>query len=198
MEMEMKQNNWLRQLMIVVLVGGLVSLAAAQDVVHVVSGVVTKVDKDGKTLGVKTADGAEHVFKYTEKTTIHGSKDAAKGAKAGALDSYFTGKEGTQVVVRYTKKGGDEVATGVDDLGKDSQKWAKGTVTKVDKTAHTLTIKTEDGSEQTYSFAKDAAGDSEKGAVKGWDYTAAKAKEGDKVVVHYTDSAGKKIVHFFE
>jgi hypothetical protein len=87
---------------------------------------------------------------------------------------------------------------GVDDLGKDSQKMAKGTVTKVDKAAHTMTIKTEDGSEQTYSFAKDAAADSGKGIVKGWDYTAGKAKEGDKVVVHYTESAGKKVVHFFE
>jgi hypothetical protein len=194
----MKRTKWAGQLMIVMVVSGLVSLAAAQDVVHIVSGVVTKVDKDAKTIGVKTADGSEHVFKYTEKTGIRGYKEAEKGAKAGALDTYFAGKEGEQVTVRYTKKGGDDVAMGVDDLGKDTQKMAKGTVTKIDKAAHTMTIKAEDGSEQTYSVGKDAARDSEKGVVKGWDYTAAKAKEGDKVVVHYSESAGKKIVHFFE
>lgn len=194
----MKRMQSARKLAILVLMGTLATFAAAQDVVHIVSGVVTKVDKDGKTLAVKTADGTEHVFKYTEKTSIHGSKDAAKGAKTGALDTYFAGKEGSQVVVRYVKKGSDEVATGVDDLGKDSQKTAKGTITKVDKAAHAVTIKTEDGSEQTYSFGKDAAGDSEKGVVKGWDYTSSKAKEGDKVVVHYTENAGKRVVHFFE
>jgi arginine repressor len=198
MEKQMKRIKWAGQLLIVALVSGLVASAAAQDVMHILSGVVTKVDKDAKTIGVKTADGTEHVFKYTEKTGIHGFKEVDKGVKAGALDTYFAGKEGTQVTVRYTKKGADEVAMGVDDLGKDSQKMAKGTVTKVDKAAHTMTIKTEDGTEQTFSVSKDAARDSEKGVVKGWDYTAAKAKDGDKVVVHYTESAGKKIAHFFE
>lgn len=186
------------KLAVLILAVSVATVAAAQDVVHVVSGVVTKIDKDGKTLAVRTEDGAEHVFKYTEKTSIHGSKDAAKDAKTGALDTYFAGKEGSQVVVRYVKKGGDDVATGVDDLGKDSEKTTKGTITKVDKAAHTLTIKAEDGTEHTYAFGKDAAGDSEKGIVKGWDYTSTKAKEGDQVVVHYTENAGKRIVHFFK
>jgi hypothetical protein len=34
--------------------------------------------------------------------------------------------------------------------------------------------------------------------VKGWDYTASKAKEGDKVVVQHSDETGKKVVHFFK
>jgi hypothetical protein len=194
----MKRTKWVGQLMMVALVSGLVSLAAAQDVVHIVSGVVTKLDKDAKTIGVKTADGTEHVFKYTEKTTVHGAEDAGKGVKTGAVDTYFAGKEGTQVMVRYTKKGADEVASGVDDLGKDTVKVAKGTVTKVDKTAHTVTIKGDDGAEATYNVGKDTARDSKNGVVKGWDYTASKAKAGDKVVVHYTEDAGKKVVHFFE
>ena len=194
----MKRTKWAGQLMMVALVCGLVSLAAAQDVVHIVSGIVTKVDKDAKTIAVKTADGTEHVFKYTEKTAVHGAKDAAKDTKMGAVDTYFAGKEGSQVMVRYTKKGADEVASGVDDLGKDTVKVAKGTVTKVDKTAHTVTVKGDDGAETTYNVGKDAAIDSKNGIVKGWDYTATKAKAGDKVVMHYTEDAGKKVVHFFE
>jgi Cu/Ag efflux protein CusF len=186
------------QLIILALVAGLTSVASAQDVVHIVSGVITKVDKDAKTLSVKTADGADHVFKYTEKTTVHAFHQGSEDAKAGLMDTYFEGKEGSQVVVRYSKKGADDVASKVSDLGKDSQKIAKGTITKVDKDGHRLTIKAEDGTEQTYDVGKDAAGDSEKGVMRGWDYTATKAKEGDKVVLHYTSSAGKKIVHFFE
>ena len=80
----MKPMKWAAQLMLVMVVSGLVSLAAAQDVVHIVSGVVTKIDKDAKTIGVKTEDGTEHVFKYTEKTGVRGYKDAEKGAKIAA------------------------------------------------------------------------------------------------------------------
>jgi hypothetical protein len=185
------------QLMILALMVGLATVAAAQDVVHIVSGVVTKIDKDAKTIAVKTADGTEHVFKYSEKTAVHGYQDASHEAKKGAVDTYFAGKEGTHVVVHYTEKGGDKVASSVEDFGKDSLKDAKGTITKVDQAAHTVKIKTDDGAEETYSVGKNAAKDSEKGAVHGWDYTVAKVKEGDKVAVQYTEEAGKKVIHFF-
>jgi hypothetical protein len=194
----MNRNRLIRALMILLTLSALASLAAAQDVVHVVSGVVTKVDSGTKTMAVKTSDGTEHVFKYTENTAVRGAHEGSEAAKAGLMDTYFKGKEGSQVVVHYTKIGGDDVARRVTDLGKDAQKIAKGTITKVDKAGHRVTIKAEEGSEQTYDFGKDASGDSEKGVVRGWDYTETKAKEGDKVVVHYTSSSGKKIVHFFE
>jgi hypothetical protein len=169
------------------------SLAFDTDVVHAVSGAVTKVDKDAKTIAVKTADGTEHVFHYTEKTTVRGARDAGKEAKTGAVDTYFKGKEGSHVVVRYTEKGADKTAASVDDFGKDTMKVSEGTITKVDKAAHTVSIKTEDGAETTYNWGKDATIDTEHGVVKSSQYVA---KEGDKVVVHYTEDAGKKFVHF--
>jgi len=52
--------------------------------------------------------------------------------------------------------------------------------------------------EGTHDLGKDAAGDSGQGAVKGWDYTANKAKEGGEVVVQYSDETGKKVVHLFK
>ena len=44
--------------------------AAAEDVVHAVSGIVKSVDKASKTVVVKTADGTEHTIKWTDKTTV--------------------------------------------------------------------------------------------------------------------------------
>ena len=178
-----------------VLLAASLRTAVAQDVVHAVSGEVTKVDKKAKTLTVKAEDGTEHAFKYSDKTTVRDYHDASKMAKAGVTDTYFEGKEGTHVVVRYTKKGADEAASSVEDFGKDGLKEGRGTVTKVDKGAHTVSVKTEDGVETTYSLSRDAAVDTEKGVVKGTDYTAT---EGDKVVVHYSEDAGKKVVHFFK
>jgi hypothetical protein len=38
-------------------------LSAEEDLVHIVSGVVKRVDKDTKAMVVKTSDGAEHTIK---------------------------------------------------------------------------------------------------------------------------------------
>jgi hypothetical protein len=87
------------------------AVAADEDVVHAVDGIVKHVDKDGKTMVVKTADGTEHTIKWTDKTAWKGTKDAGKG-----ID------EGSKVSVKYTEKAGEKTAVGVKDLGKDMGK----------------------------------------------------------------------------
>jgi hypothetical protein len=173
----------------------LMSSAFAQDAVHAVAGAVTRVDKTGKTLAIKTADGSEQVFKFTERTGIRASAQTEQAAKMGALDTYFAGKEGTHVVVRYTGKGADKTATLVQDFGKETLKMGKGTVTHVDHAARTVAVKTDDGAEATYKMGSDAIVETDHGVVKGSRYAA---KEGDKVVVHYTEDAGDKVVRFFQ
>jgi hypothetical protein len=170
-------------------------VAKGGDVVHAVSGVVTKLDSAAKTITVKTADGTEHVFKYTEATTVHAAEKGASAAKAGAIDSYMKGKEGSQAVVHYTGEGADETAVHVEDFGKRSLQVGEGTVTDVDKGARTITIKAKDGTEHTYHVAKDATIDTEHGITKGSELAV---KKGENVTVHYTDEAGKKIAHFFK
>jgi hypothetical protein len=150
---------------------------------HATEGVLTRVDSGAKEIAVKTADGTEEVFR------------TAKAVKTGAVDTYLTGKEGTRVVVHYTGEGADKTAIGIDDFGKDTMKVSKGAIAGVDKVAHTVSVKTEDGSEETYQIAKDAAVDTEHGVVTGTEYTA---KTGEKVSVHYTEEAGKKIAHFIK
>jgi len=76
-------------------------------------GVVQHVDKDTKTMVVKTKDGTEHAVKYTDKTAVEGGKDVEGGVKQGA-----------HVSVKYTEEGGQKTAVGVKDLGKDSEKAA--------------------------------------------------------------------------
>jgi len=176
------------KLLLIVAVTAAVPALAVQ---HATEGVITRVDSAAKKIVVKTADGTEEVFKFTEKTAMH----AAKGAKTGAVDSYLAGKEGTHVVVHYTGEGADKTAVAVDDFGKDTVKVSKGTVTDFDKAGRTVTLKTEDGSEQTYHVAKDAAVDTEHGVVKGTEYAA---RKGENVSVHYTEEAGQKIAHFIK
>jgi len=58
--------------------------SADEDMVHVISGVVKHVDKDSKTMVVKTSDGTEHTVKWTGKTSWEGTKETGKGLKEGS------------------------------------------------------------------------------------------------------------------
>jgi len=87
----------------------------AEDVAHAVSGIVKSVNKSTKTVVLKTADGTEQTFKYTGKTVVQGSKDAAKGTAQGSTDAYLGAKKGTKVTIEYTEKGAEKTATGIKD-----------------------------------------------------------------------------------
>lgn len=84
---------------------------AQDDVFHIAKGVVKSIDKDSKTMVVKTADGTEHSIKWTDKTVLAGGKDVGEGIK-----------EGANVSVKYTEKAGEKTAVGVKDLGKTTAK----------------------------------------------------------------------------
>ena len=106
-----------------ILVAGIAwQTAIADEFTHIVSGVVKSVDKDAKTVVVKTADGTEHTIKYTDDTVVKGAKDAGKGTEKGGADTYLAGKEGTKVTVKYTEKGGEKTAVGIKDAGKATAK----------------------------------------------------------------------------
>jgi hypothetical protein len=106
-----------------VLVAGIAwQSAIAEDLVHVVSGVVKSVDKATKTVVVKTADGTEHTIKYTDQTTVKAGKDAGKAVETGSVDTYLDAKKGATVTVKYTEKGGEKTAVGIKDASKATAK----------------------------------------------------------------------------
>jgi hypothetical protein len=155
---------------------------------HAVAGELEKVGQDGKTITVKTADGTEHIFKVTGKTALTGTE---KGAK----DVGLAGKEGSQVVVKYTGEGADKTAHAVDVTGKDAFKATEGTVTAVGKGGRTVTVKLADGTEKTFDMGKQAMVDTGHGVSDASKYTA---KEGEKVVVYSTVKPAGEVVHLFK
>src|SRR5229473_289766 len=98
-----------------------IAVARAQDATHVVSGTIEKVDAGAKTIAVKTADGTVETVKFTEKTTVHGLKDAAKGAD-------LVGKEGGHVIVHTTVEGTEKTAHSVERFGDKTVHTTEGTV----------------------------------------------------------------------
>src|SRR5256712_827717 len=160
---------------------------AAQDVVSAVEGTVNRIDARTKTFAVKTADGAEHTFHFAGRTAVHGTKAAVKGSK----DAFHGLKEGSEVAVHFTAKGGRETAEEVDQIGKDGMKMAEGTVSHIDRAAKTITVKTTDGTEETYRMANHAVKDAGKDIGEG-------AEKSGKVTVYYTQEAGRKVTRFFK
>jgi hypothetical protein len=96
--------------------------AVAEDVVHAISGIVKTVDKGTKTIVVKTADGAEHTIKWTDKTTMEGLDASGKAVAAGSVDIHDGPKEGAKVSVKYTEKGGEKTAVAIKDASKATAK----------------------------------------------------------------------------
>jgi len=158
-------------------------LFAADDVVTAVEGTVKTVDKGAKTVVVKAGDGTEHTFQVVGRTVEHGADATATGSK----DVFSGVKEGDHVVVHYTMKGSEKTAEEVDHLGKDGLKAGEVVVQSVNRGAKTVTVKTAQGTEETFHLAGAAAKDTGKGLEKA-----------GKVTVYYTEEAGKKIAHFFK
>jgi len=156
---------------------------AADDVAGAVVVTVKTVDRGTKTAVMKTADGTEHTFHFVGRTVAHGAEATAKGTK----DAFSGIKEGDEVVVHYTEKGGVKTAEEVDHVGKDGLKVGEVTVKSVDHGAKTVSVKTAEGAEETYHLTDRAVKESGKGLEKA-----------GKVTIYYTDEAGKKVVHFFK
>lgn len=70
-----------------------------KDGVNAVDGTVTHIDRGGKVLVVKTADGTEQTFKLTDHAVTDAGKDIGKGSEKTA-----------KVTVYYTEGAGKKVA----------------------------------------------------------------------------------------
>jgi hypothetical protein len=173
------------------IVGGLLlgaSLRAAQEGPPVtgtiaLEGTVNKVYAAANTITVKATDGVEHLFHFTKRTLVHGTREADD-----ALDGLA---EGSRVVVHYVADSAEKTAVEVDRIGADGLNSIEGVVTRVDHEAGTFSIRLADGTTETLELSERAASD----VGKDIDRAAA---AGERVIVYYTDEAGHRTAHYFK
>lgn len=177
----------MRSIAVAALVLFLASLAFAVEPVTATHGTITKIDKAAKTVAIKTADGTEHVFHWTKDTAVHG----AQATGAAAEDSWHGLKEGSEVVAHSTKRGTEDTALEIDNVGDKGLNKTEGTVKEFDRGSKKLVVQTADGTEHTFQLSSHAAADAGKDI-------GAETKKGTKVVVYSTEASGKKVAHFFE
>src|SRR5258708_39950403 len=133
----------LRAILVIIAACSVIHAARAQNPTHILTGTIEKVDSGAKTIAVKTADGTVETAKFTEKTTVHGLKGAAKGAD-------LAGKEGGHVIVHATSEGAEKTAHSVEWLGDKTVHTAQGTLDHVGQGTQPATRKTADGPKQPF------------------------------------------------
>jgi hypothetical protein len=99
-------------------------------------------------------------------------------------------REGSTVVVHYTIRGEEASVQEIDLFGDEGLKITEGVISHVDRRRKEITIRYGNGKTETLRMTDRAAAESEK-ALEG---TAA----GTKIVVYYSDDAGRKVAHYFK
>ncbi len=160
---------------------------AAQTSGNVFAGTLDKVDSGTKTIAVKSANGTVKTVKFTDKTTVDGLKDGAKGTD-------LAGREGGHVIVHSVGTGADETAHSVEWVGDKSVHTFEGTVDDAGKGSKTVAVKTADGTKETFVVADHATVSAGKDVVR---YSERGTEKGEHVTVYYTEEAGKKVAHVF-
>ena len=173
----------MKNMFVMVLAVSLASVAyAAEDVVTAIHGSVEKIDSTARTVSLKTDDGMYHSVHFVDGTAVHGADAGREASK----DSWHGLKEGSEVAVRYTTRGTEETAIEIDKVGDGGLNSTEGAVKGIDRGGRTLVIGTKDGSDETFRLTEHASKDAGKGVAKG-----------ANVTVFYTETAGKKVAHFF-
>jgi hypothetical protein len=184
--------------------------AAAQPApTHAVAGTVKIVDGKNGTLVVQASDGSLHVVKVAPSFKTSPIAEAAKavaqdgkavGQATGAVarDSANVAKEGAHVVVHYTEDAAGKTAHAVKQAADRTVQSITGVVTKVDRAARTVTVKTKDGVEHVYLVAKDATITTGRRIGAAGQEIGSSVKEGAQATVHFVDESGNRIAHVIE
>lgn len=160
------------------------SISLAQEVVHAVTGVATRIDPAAHTLTVTTSDGA---MVLQDESKNHPRYEFDKTLQAETTDCAAFNKPGDPVIVYYFEKGSQQEAIAVEDLGQMPLKSSSGEITHWDHHHHAVTIKAADGSKQTFQLDGKTAVETPMGVVDGDKF---EGQNGDRLSIKYLSKDG--------
>lgn len=156
----------------------------AQEVIHALTGVVTKVDSAAHTITLTSSDGTQTVM---QDETKHSRYDFDKTLQSSATDTSKFDKQGGRAIVYYFGEGLERRAVAVKDLGSTTLKASTGVVTHWDRHHRIVTIKVADGTTQTFQLDNNTAVDTPMGVVNGDKFGP---QNGDQVSIRYLNKDG--------
>jgi len=165
--------------------------AAAQEVVHALCGTVLSINSTAKTITVSTDDGSEGVFRALTDSKVPLDFDKKIRAEATSADAFT--KNGDRVIVYYFGDGELRTAVALQDLGNGPFEKSSGTIVKLNRHAHLLTVKNNSGVEETFQLSQKTVAETALGAVEGSEFAP---EDGDQVRVTATPANGSATALF--
>jgi hypothetical protein len=154
---------------------GVLSLTAsanAQQIVHALTGKVVAISATSKTIQVDTDDGSQGNFDVLTQKDVLLSFE--KNVKAMTVPATTYSKADSHVVVFFYGDDSARTVVAVEDLGSGPLTTDLGTVVKLDKHAHQITIKGDSGDEKTFQIDGKTLADSFYGVTEGQKFSADK------------------------
>lgn len=156
----------------------------AQQIVHAVAGKITAISQTTRIIVFSTDDNPQGLYDILTKNV---PLDFEKNVKALTTPAESFTKANCEAVVFYFGDDNDRTSVAVEDLGPGPLVKTSGTVVKLDKHAHVLTIKNDAGQEQTFQIDAKTIADSMLGVVEGQKFDPGK---GEKVRITATTENG--------
>jgi hypothetical protein len=181
----------LRQVLVVTALAGFCASAAAQMVVHAVSGMVKAINANSNTMDVEVDNGTTSQFKLPSNAKV--SLDFDNALRSDSIEANKFEHIGSFVVVYYYGYDDDKTAVAVKDLGPGPFQKDEGTVVAYDKHDRTMTVKDDGGKSATFALNEHLVVDRGISVDTGRGYSPHK---GDHVVVTYATSGDKNSVVF--
>ena len=141
------------------------STAVAQQMIHAITGTVTAVHPKIGTIEVSTDDGSLGHFKCPTKSGP--SFDFDKNIRADSIEADKFTTVGTHVIVYFFGDSDDRTAVALRDLGTTPVLMSRGTVVKLNRKDHLLTIKNATGGEESFTLDPKTVGDTPTGVAIG-------------------------------
>ena len=161
------------------------SVAQAQQRVHAVSGTVTSINPKIGMIEIDTDDGSSAHFRWLKKSEVSVEFDKTVSADAVPVDKFTT--KGTHVIVYFFGEGDVRTAVALRDLGDGSLAKSTGTVVKLNRREHLLTIKNSSGTEESFHVDPKTVADTATGVMEGFKFDLSK---GDQVRVTAAQANG--------
>jgi len=166
-------------------------VSPAQEVIHALTGVATKVDTAAQSITLTSSDGTQTVVKDEAKN--HPKYDFDRDLQADAVDSSTFDKQGDHVILYYFGDGWQRRAIAVKDLGQTPLKLTTGEIAHWDHHRHVITVKMADGTEQAFQLDNKTVVDTPMGVVNGEKFDPQK---GDQISIKYLNKDGNNSAVF--
>jgi hypothetical protein len=163
----------------------------AQSVVHALTGTVSAIDPDEKTITLFLDGGSQGTFRDMTNAKAPLSFDKRILAESTSVDAFK--KKGAYVIVFYFGGRDTRTAVALRSLGAGPFTATDGTVSQFGSHDRSITVEDKSGAVQTYRINSETVGEGTYGAVDGLKFSAQK---GDHVRVVGTSENGASTALF--